>query len=140
MNGVQLVLGRGFYKNDNFPINDSVLNERQKKALNYIKENGFITNKIYQELNSCSDSTSKRDLVQLVSMNIIKTEGKGRNLRYVQSGHNRVIIGSTYMTRLSVFLSLAWMLPVESLKNFRNLVTDFKSCFMKRNLPFRLIK
>ena len=73
-------------------INDSVLNERQKKALNYIKENGFITNKIYQELNGCSDSTSKRDLVQLVSMNIIKAEGKGRNLRYVQSGHNRVNI------------------------------------------------
>lgn len=32
------------------------------------------------------------------------------------------------------------MLFVENLKNFRILVTDFKSCFMKRNLPFRLIK
>ena len=94
MNGVQLVLGRSLYKNDNLPTNNNVLNERQKKALNHIKENGFITNKIYQELNSCSDSTSKRDLAQLVSMNAIETEGKGRNLRYIQSGHNRVIIGS----------------------------------------------
>lgn len=46
---------------------------------------------IYQELNGCSDSTSKRDLVQLVSMDIIKTEGKGRNLRYIQSSHNWVM-------------------------------------------------
>lgn len=94
LNGVQLIFERNPYKSDKPLAKDKFLNERQKKALGYVQENGSITNKIYQELNNCSDSTSKRDLMQLVTMTILEIEGKGRNLQYIQSGHNRVIIGS----------------------------------------------
>ncbi|HRV05090.1 MAG: Divergent AAA domain protein [candidate division TA06 bacterium ADurb.Bin131] len=58
------------------------LNERQIKAVLYVKEKGKITNKEYQELNKVSDRTATRDLVVLVNKNIfdqIGTTGKGTN-------------------------------------------------------------
>lgn len=58
------------------------LNNRQIKAVLYVKENGKITNKEYQELTSLSERTATRDLTQLVSLNLfeqIGTTGKGTN-------------------------------------------------------------
>jgi ATP-dependent DNA helicase RecG len=47
------------------------LNERQVKAVLFIKEKGKITNSEYQELNNCSRNTASNDLGFLVQKNIL---------------------------------------------------------------------
>ena len=47
------------------------LNDRQLKAVLFIKEKGKITNKEYQELNDCSRNTASNDLGDLVQKNIL---------------------------------------------------------------------
>lgn len=54
---------------------ESGLNERQIKAITFLKENRKITNKDYQILNNISRETATRDLKKLVELGIIKTEG-----------------------------------------------------------------
>lgn len=44
------------------------LNDRQLKAVFYIKENSKITNKEYQEINSVSKATATRDLTELTEL------------------------------------------------------------------------
>lgn len=83
LNGVELVFERNSYANEKPPIMGMTLNERQKKALDYVKEKGSITNKIYQELNKVSKPTSTRDLTELVLLHLFKIDGKGRALRYI---------------------------------------------------------
>ncbi|TRZ89278.1 MAG: DeoR family transcriptional regulator [Methanosarcinales archaeon] len=61
----------------------SMLNERQQKAMNYVKKNGNITNKEYVEINNISRETAKRDLSDLVEKSVLKIEGKGRGMYYV---------------------------------------------------------
>ena len=59
------------------------LNERQLKAVEYVKEKGKITNKEYQELNSVAKPTATRDLAELVGkFSIFKTTGKGAGSFY----------------------------------------------------------
>ena len=41
------------------------LNERQIKAVMYVKEKGKITNKEYQELNKISKATATRELKEI---------------------------------------------------------------------------
>ncbi len=52
------------------------LNERQIKAVMYVKEKGRITNKEYQKLTGCSRNTASNDLRDLVNKNIFKESGK----------------------------------------------------------------
>lgn len=52
------------------------LNERQIKAVIYVKEKGRITNRDYQELNKCSRNTVTNDLRKLIQKGIIKESGK----------------------------------------------------------------
>ncbi|MDR2692520.1 MAG: DeoR family transcriptional regulator, partial [Dysgonamonadaceae bacterium] len=47
------------------------LNERQIKAVLYVKEKGKITNKEYQELNSVSRQTASNDLSEIVAKYLI---------------------------------------------------------------------
>lgn len=64
------------------------LNDRQVKAVLFVKENGKITNNKYQELTSKSERTATRDLNQLVSLNLLEqigTTGVGTN--YILSRH-----------------------------------------------------
>lgn len=61
----------------------AVLNERQKKAVDYVKEKGRITNREYVEINNVSRETAKRDLSDLVDKGLLKTVGRGRSLHYV---------------------------------------------------------
>ena len=63
-------------------IKDKNLNERQIRAVKYVIENGEISNKIYQELNSISDVTAKRELKDLDSVKVLKRSGKGRTTVY----------------------------------------------------------
>ena len=59
------------------------LNERQIKAVLYVKEHGKITNREYRKLTTISDEGARLDLKQLVEKGILKTRGAGRSTRYV---------------------------------------------------------
>lgn len=52
------------------------LNERQVKALLYLKEKGKITNSDYQTLNDVSRETATRDLKELIDKQLIKPSGQ----------------------------------------------------------------
>ncbi|MGL4582555.1 MAG: ATP-binding protein, partial [Flavobacterium sp.] len=59
------------------------LNERQQKALEFVKEYGRITNKEYQEQFDVSRITATRDLIDLVEQKILKSsETKGAGSYY----------------------------------------------------------
>lgn len=59
------------------------LNQRQVKAINFIKKNGYITNDYYIQINQISDRHARRDLSQLVEIDIVERVGRGRSTRYV---------------------------------------------------------
>ncbi len=59
------------------------LNERQIKAVMYVKERGRITNKEYQELTNVSRQTATIDLSEMVKKNILERIGKaGKGIAY----------------------------------------------------------
>ncbi|MFQ5793721.1 MAG: ATP-binding protein [Candidatus Bipolaricaulia bacterium] len=60
------------------------LNERQIRAVLYVKEKGSITNREYRKLTGLSDEGARRDLNELVTKGLLHSEGKGRSTRYVQ--------------------------------------------------------
>ena len=51
------------------------LNRRQVKAVLYVKEKGKITNKEYQKINDISKRTASREILELVSFNILEQAG-----------------------------------------------------------------
>jgi len=59
------------------------LNERQIKAVMYVKEKGRITNREYRELNKVSNKTAYLELEDLVKRKIFSTEGTGKAQTYV---------------------------------------------------------
>ena len=60
------------------------LNERQIKAIIYVKEKGKITNKEYQELNLVSKPSATRDLQALVELGLLEQQGAtGKGTFYV---------------------------------------------------------
>ncbi|MEA3431909.1 MAG: putative DNA binding domain-containing protein [candidate division WOR-3 bacterium] len=68
-------------------IEVSKLSERQKKAIEYVKEHGKITNREHRELCKVGWDTAHRDLQMLVNKKILEREGSGRSTYY------RMIIG-----------------------------------------------
>jgi ATP-dependent DNA helicase RecG len=58
------------------------LNERQVKAVLYVKMKGRLTNKEYQEINNTTDRTALRDLETLIELNIIKRIGEKKGAYY----------------------------------------------------------
>ena len=58
------------------------LDKKQKKALQYAFSKGFITNKIYREMNEVSHKTAYLDLENLVQKELLITTGKGRATKY----------------------------------------------------------
>ncbi len=60
------------------------LNERQKRALEFVKVNGMLTNKEYRELNKTSRETAKLDMEKMVKLEIIKRKGGGRGTYYME--------------------------------------------------------
>ena len=60
------------------------LNERQVKAVLYVKEKGKITNSEYQEINSVSKRTATNDLTELVNefAALTKIGTSGSNIWY----------------------------------------------------------
>jgi len=64
-------------------IDLSKLNERQKKAIEYIKSKGKITNREYRKINSISSQRlAAEELKYLTDNNITKRHGKGRSIYY----------------------------------------------------------
>jgi len=59
------------------------LNERQVKAIEFLKENNSITNKEYQSLFDVTDRTALRDLDDLVTKGLIKKTGEKKGTRYL---------------------------------------------------------
>ena len=51
------------------------LNDRQVKAVLYVKEKRKITNKEYQEINQISDRTASRELEELTKLFVFKRIG-----------------------------------------------------------------
>ena len=58
------------------------LNERQVKAVLFVKENGKITNSEYQLLNKISSRTAARDLESLVEIGVLKMKGERKGTFY----------------------------------------------------------
>jgi hypothetical protein len=59
------------------------LNPRQINAMRYLRDNGRITNSIYQKINQTSAVTAKRDLTQLALKGKIRKAGRGKSTYYV---------------------------------------------------------
>ncbi|GAI80962.1 unnamed protein product [marine sediment metagenome] len=61
------------------------LNERQKKAIEYVKERGEITTSEYMKIANTSRRTAIRDLNNLVNSGILKIVGGvvGKDRRYI---------------------------------------------------------
>lgn len=58
------------------------LNERQKKAIQFLRTHSWISNKEYRDLNTIGKVIAVRELRQMVDKGILKTVGKGRAVRY----------------------------------------------------------
>ena len=68
------------------------LNERQVKAINYVKRKGRISNSKYQKLCSTSERTATRDLSELVESGIFIQIGRtGKGTNYTLRRHNDTI-------------------------------------------------
>ena len=58
------------------------INERQKKAIEYIRKHGFITSKVYQKINDLGKVYSIKELNDMIAKKIIKKVGKGKQVKY----------------------------------------------------------
>lgn len=79
------------------------LNERQIKAVMYVKDKGKITNKEYREIVKVSKPTASRELAILIDKNILEQHGiTGKGTYYTlkidsqtaQTAHNGLTNGS----------------------------------------------
>jgi len=74
------------------------LNDRQKKAIEFVKEKGRITNSEYQKLNNTTRETAKLDLDKMSRLEIFERRGSGRGTFYtlsskwVKMGKNSLIV------------------------------------------------
>ncbi len=59
------------------------INERQKNALEYVKNKRSITRREYMKINNISHKTAHLELIKLVEKNIFIQEGKGRATKYL---------------------------------------------------------
>ena len=65
----------------------SDLNERQKRAINFIAEKGKITNQKYKEINKLtSDKTAYRDLQDMADNGVIASHGTKKGRYYTLNG------------------------------------------------------
>jgi len=79
--GFQVVFRKDVY-NEEY-LRSLNLNERQIKAVMYVKEKGQIMNKEYQEVCATSNRTASRDLADLVSRGLFKQKGTiGKGTEY----------------------------------------------------------
>jgi ATP-dependent DNA helicase RecG len=74
------------FRKDNYNeqyLSELGLNERQIKAILFVRKKGNITNSIYQKINVVRRTTAAVDLQELVSNGIlIQVGAKGRGIKY----------------------------------------------------------
>jgi ATP-dependent DNA helicase RecG len=58
------------------------LSDRQVQAVIYTKEHSSITNSEYRKLTGVSDETARRELRELITKGMLRSEGKGRTTQY----------------------------------------------------------
>lgn len=61
---------------------DLGLNERQKKAVGYLKEHKKITSKKYSELFEITSRTARNDLKDLVGKDMVSSKGESKKERH----------------------------------------------------------
>ena len=59
------------------------LSERQMRIVERINNHGYITNKTIREMFKLSDEGALKEIKKLLSLGVIKSEGRGRNIRYL---------------------------------------------------------
>jgi Fic family protein len=59
------------------------LTERQMRIIEFINQNGKITNRDVREMFKLSDEGALKEIKKLTNLEIIKSEGKGRALQYI---------------------------------------------------------
>ena len=59
------------------------LTERQMKIIEFINQNGKITNRDVREMFKLSDEGALKEIKKLINLEIIKSEGRGRALHYI---------------------------------------------------------
>lgn len=59
------------------------LTERQMRIVEFINQNGKITNQSAREIFKISDRAALKEIRKLVDLKVIKSEGKGRSLSYI---------------------------------------------------------
>jgi len=64
-------------------IEDLGLNERQEKAVRYLREHGHISNIQYRQLIKTSKATATRDINGLLEKEILSVVGQGRSQKYI---------------------------------------------------------
>jgi ATP-dependent DNA helicase RecG len=84
---------RNIYNEEN--LREKGFNERQIKAVLFVKENGKITNSEYQKINNTTAKTSFRDLEKLLSLNVLKKWAKidGYIMKYKMSDRCPIDVG-----------------------------------------------
>ncbi|MBI5024023.1 MAG: hypothetical protein HZC18_03380 [Candidatus Omnitrophica bacterium] len=84
--GFEIVLvgpGKSFEKTiEDVKLRKLDLNDRQKKAMEFIKQHGGISRKQYVDLAGISVRQANRDLNDLVAKKVVAAVGSGRSLRY----------------------------------------------------------
>ena len=63
----------------------SGLRPRQHKAIEFVKQHGFITNKYYSQINAISERQALRELNEMVEAGHLNRAGKGRGVHYVSN-------------------------------------------------------
>jgi ATP-dependent DNA helicase RecG len=79
--GFSVYLYKNIYSNEQ--LRWMGLNDRQVKAVNYVREKGKITNKEYRELTGLSDEGARLDFALLIEKGILLPKGSGRGALYV---------------------------------------------------------
>ncbi|GAI29026.1 unnamed protein product, partial [marine sediment metagenome] len=59
------------------------ITEKQMRIMEFINQNGKITNKDVREMFKLSDEGALKEIKKLINLEIIKSEGKGRALHYI---------------------------------------------------------
>ncbi len=78
--GFSLYLRKDYYTEER--LKEMGLNDRQIKAVMYVKEKGMITNREYQELNFVSNKTAYLELSDIIKKDLFAVEGSGRTVAY----------------------------------------------------------
>jgi len=84
--GFSLYMRKEYYTKER--LKEIGLNDRQIKAVMYVKENGKITNKEYQELNNIKKRQTSEDLAVLENKGILEKIGTtGKGTYYILKGY-----------------------------------------------------